>query len=81
MGSLTERHNSPIIQAFVQPFAKPWVIVTDPFETQDILLRRGKEIDRSLLIRDMLGGLLPEQHMTFQSRDPGSKETATLSTI
>ena len=78
MGSLTEKHNSPIVQAFIQPFAKPWVIVTDPFETQDILLRRGKEIDRSLLIRDMLGGLLPEQHMTFQSHDPRFKRNRNL---
>ncbi|KAK3396961.1 cytochrome P450 [Sordaria brevicollis] len=78
MGSLTERHKSPIVQIFVKPFQKPWVVVSDPFETQDILLRRGKEIDRSLIISEMLGGLLPEQHMQFQSDDPRFKRNRNL---
>lgn len=78
MGSLTERHKSPIVQVFVKPFAKPWVIVSDPFETQDILLRRGKEIDRSLIISEMLGGLIPEQQMQFQSHDPRFKRNRNL---
>lgn len=78
MGSLTERHNSPIVQVFIKPFEKPWVVVADPFETQDILLRRGKEIDRSLLIGDILGPLLPEQHMQFHSDDPRFKKNRNL---
>ncbi|KAK4225937.1 cytochrome P450 [Podospora fimiseda] len=67
--SLTNRHQSPIIQAFVTPFGLPWVVVTDPFESQDILLRRTKEFDRSGFFGDLIGGILPEQHIQFISTD------------
>ncbi|KAK5658144.1 hypothetical protein OQA88_2117 [Cercophora sp. LCS_1] len=68
--SLTTRHHSPIVQAFVTPFGLPWVVVTDPFESQDILLRRTKEFDRSGFFGDLIGGILPEQHIQFLSTDP-----------
>ncbi|OWP04689.1 hypothetical protein B2J93_5708 [Marssonina coronariae] len=45
--------NSPIIQLFARPFSKPWVIVTDWREAQDILLRRTKEFDRSNFFGDI----------------------------
>ncbi|KAH5101989.1 hypothetical protein HBI24_032160 [Parastagonospora nodorum] len=32
--SLTTRHSSPIVQVFIKPGAHPWVILTDPFESQ-----------------------------------------------
>jgi len=68
--SLTTRHQSAIVQAFVTPFGLPWVVVTDPFESQDILLRRTKEFDRSGFFGDLIGGILPEQHIQFLSNDP-----------
>lgn len=39
--------NSPIYQLFLKPFSKPAVFVVDPRETQDVLLRRAKDFDRS----------------------------------
>lgn len=39
--------NSPVTQIFIRPFlSKPWVIITDSREAQDILLRRTREFDR-----------------------------------
>jgi cytochrome P450 len=76
--SLTSRHQSPIIQAFVQPMGLPWVVVTDPYESQDILLRRTKEFDRSGFFGDLIGGILPEQHIQFISSDDRFKKNRNL---
>ncbi|EMD97751.1 hypothetical protein COCC4DRAFT_174025 [Bipolaris maydis ATCC 48331] len=39
--------NSPVTQIFIRPFlSKPWVIITDSREAQDILTRRTREFDR-----------------------------------
>ncbi|KAI0441728.1 cytochrome P450 [Xylaria telfairii] len=75
--SLTTRHNSVIIQAFVKPGSLPWVVVTDPFEAQDILLRR-KEFDRSAFFQELIGGILPEQHIQFLSSDARFKNNRNL---
>ncbi|KAL2156648.1 hypothetical protein VTH82DRAFT_1393 [Thermothelomyces myriococcoides] len=76
--SLTTRHQSPIIQAFVKPMGLPWVVVTDPFESQDILLRRNKEFDRSNFFHELIGGILPEQHIQFLSSDSRFKNNRNL---
>ncbi|KAH6838508.1 cytochrome P450 [Chaetomium sp. MPI-CAGE-AT-0009] len=76
--SLTTRHQSPIIQAFITPGGLPWVVVTDPFESQDILLRRTKEFDRSGFFGDLIGGILPEQHIQFVSSDSRFKNNRNL---
>jgi cytochrome P450 len=76
--SLTQRHHSPIVQAFVKPGSLPWVIVTDPFESQDILLRRTREFDRSGFFGEFLGGLIPEQHSQFRSDDSRFKNNRNL---
>lgn len=39
--------DSPIIQLFMGPFRKPWVIVADFQEANDIMTRRTREFDRS----------------------------------
>jgi cytochrome P450 len=75
---LTARHQSPIIQAFIKPMALPWVVVTDPYESQDILLRRTKEFDRSGFFGDLIGGILPEQHIQFVSTDSRFKNNRHL---
>ncbi|KKY29302.1 putative cytochrome p450 [Diaporthe ampelina] len=67
--SLTDRHDSPIVQAFIKPFSLPWVVITDPFESQDILLRRTREFDRAPFFGEIVGGLLPRQHSHFLSTD------------
>ncbi|KAF2031509.1 cytochrome P450 [Setomelanomma holmii] len=76
--SLTTRHQSPIIQAFIKPGSLPWVVVTDPRESQDILLRRTKEFDRSGFFSELIGGILPEQHIQFLSTDARFKNNRNL---
>ncbi|KAG6368559.1 hypothetical protein INS49_002772 [Diaporthe citri] len=76
--SLTDRHNSPIVQAFIKPFSLPWVVVTDPFESQDILLRRSREFDRAPFFREVLGGLIPKQHSHFLSTDDQFRRNRAL---
>jgi hypothetical protein len=70
--------NSPIIQLWTRPFAKPWVMVYDFQESQDILLRRTKEFDRAKFFGDLFLGLLPNHHLTKQSSDPGFKHNRAL---
>ncbi|KAL7935632.1 cytochrome P450 [Trichoderma chlorosporum] len=76
--SLTTRHQSPIVQAFIKPGGLPWVVVTDPFESQDILLRRIKDFDRSEFFGELINGILPEQHIQFISSDPRFKNNRNL---
>lgn len=57
------------MQAFIKPFSLPWVVVTDPFESQDILLRRSREFDRATFFGEVLGGLIPKQHSHYLSTD------------
>ncbi|KAI1262660.1 cytochrome P450 [Xylariaceae sp. FL1019] len=75
--SLTARHNSVITQAFIKPGSLPWVVITDPMEAQDILLRR-KEFDRSGFFGQLISGILPEQHIQFLSSDSRFKNNRNL---
>ena len=61
--------NSPIVQIWTRPFSKPWVIVTDFRESQDILMRRTKEFDRSQFFGDIFLGLLPDHHISMKTND------------
>lgn len=54
------------------------MIVTDPFESQDILLRRTKEFDRSEFFGELINGILPEQHIQFISTDPQFRNNRNL---
>lgn len=58
--------------------ALPWVVVTDPLESQDILLRRTKEFGRSGFFGELIGGILPEQHIQFLSSDARFKNNRNL---
>ncbi|GKT50630.1 cytochrome P450 monooxygenase TRI13 [Colletotrichum spaethianum] len=69
LGAQNIKHRSPIIQVFGRPFSKPWVIISDFYETQDILMRRGKEFDRSAFTADLLRGVIPEHHSRWQTND------------
>lgn len=48
MTAQAEKLNSPIVQIFMRPLSRPIVIVTDPREAQDVVLRRAKDFDRSM---------------------------------
>lgn len=54
------------------------MVVTDPYESQDILLRRTKEFDRSGFFGDLINGILPEQHIQFLSNDDRFKRNRAL---
>ncbi|KAK1992804.1 cytochrome p450 monooxygenase [Colletotrichum falcatum] len=45
---------APLTQVFVDPFSKPWVLLADAIEAQDVMMRRP-EFDRSSFITDGLG--------------------------
>ncbi|KEQ59861.1 cytochrome P450 [Aureobasidium melanogenum CBS 110374] len=58
-----EKHDSPIVQLFLNPFGGPTVIVADFREAQDVLLRRSKEFDRSKGFDNVFSGVLPYHHI------------------
>jgi len=39
--------DAPMIQVFMKPFSKPWVVVADFREAQDVTTRRTREFDRA----------------------------------
>ncbi|KAH9238496.1 hypothetical protein K456DRAFT_1746569 [Colletotrichum gloeosporioides 23] len=62
----TRIHKSPIIQAFIEPFHQPSVLVADFHEGQDILMRR-KEFERSDFSIALLGGEAPKFHINIKT--------------
>lgn len=70
--------NSPIIQLFCRPLGKPWVVVTDFRESQDILLRRTREFDRSDHFAEVFDGLVPDLHLHMKSREERFKQNRNL---
>lgn len=65
----TIKLKSPIVQLFVRPFAKPWVVIADFQESQDIMLRRTKEFDRTDFVRKVFEGVMPENHFTMKTNE------------
>lgn len=63
-----QKMNSPIIQIFMGPFSKPIIVVADFRETQDILMRR-KEWDRSDILGELFGGLIPDHHSKHKTNE------------
>ncbi len=61
---------SPITQVFIQPLSKPWVVITDYREAQEILSRRTKEFDRSDFISNLFATLIPDAHVRMKSTNP-----------
>lgn len=51
-----EKFQAPLCQVFVEPFSKPWLLLADSVEAQDIMVRRP-EFDRSSFITDGLAPL------------------------
>ncbi|RYP51974.1 hypothetical protein DL768_002770 [Monosporascus sp. mg162] len=54
---------TPIFQMFMRPLGKPWVVVADFRESEDIQLRRQGEFDRSTFLGEVFGPLLPHSHV------------------
>lgn len=61
-GFLTEqlvKLNNPVVQLFLRPFGKPWVVVADFREAHDVLLRRSQEFDRSDFFSNLFTATMP----------------------
>ena len=56
MAKQVEKMRSPVCQIFVRPFSKPWVLVADFRESQDILMRRT-EFDKPTFLSDGMEAL------------------------
>ncbi len=77
MISQNAKLDAPLVQFFGMPFAKPTLILSDFRESQDILLRRTKEFDRSSMTIGSLGTVIPDAHIAMRSADTrfkGNKE-------
>ena len=72
------RHNSPIVQIFVHPFSKPWVLLADFREAQDIMMRRTKEFDKSKRTVDSFMGVLGDSFISMKSWDHRFKHNKEL---
>lgn len=71
------RHGSALTQFWMGPLARPTLILADFQEARDILLRRGKEFDRSSRSISILSGPIGNHHIAMRSSDPrfkGNKE-------
>ena len=70
-----EAHQSPIFQIFIQfpNSTKPIVVIDDPLELQDLLLRRGAEFDRSQYISDFVRGANEHVLLGLKTSDPSFK--------
>lgn len=74
----TVKLQSPIVQVWARPFSKPWVLIADFKESQDILMRRTKEFDRSGFFGDLFMGLVPDHHIFRLSHDEKFKSNRFL---
>lgn len=61
------RHRSPVYQVFLVPLARPFVVVSDFREGQDIMVRRRDEFERSDLAIALLRGELPGFHACLKT--------------
>ncbi|KAI9902089.1 hypothetical protein N3K66_003906 [Trichothecium roseum] len=58
----SQRHSGPVCQLFLRPFGRPFVLLSDFREAQDIMMRR-KEWDRSDYSIEIFSGQAPEHHI------------------
>ncbi|KND86783.1 putative cytochrome P450 312a1 [Tolypocladium ophioglossoides CBS 100239] len=68
--SQPREHGAPVSQAFLFPFRRPTVIISDYRTAVDICSRRTKEFDRGTRNRECVGITAPNFHFTMQSSDP-----------
>ncbi|KAL3426498.1 cytochrome P450 [Phlyctema vagabunda] len=61
--------DSPMVQVFMRPFSKPWVVMADGREASDIMARRGREFDRGNIFRDFFEAVIPHQQSGLPTND------------
>jgi len=72
------KHNSPIVQVFNKPLRRPLLLVADPREAQDVMMRRTREFDKSTMTSDSFKCLLGDSHISMKSADPRYKHNREL---
>lgn len=75
---LAVTQESPITQCFLGPFAKPAIIISDFREAQDLMVRRGKDLGRGRLNREVWRGIIPEHFIGMENHDKRIKDTKGL---
>ncbi|KAL2274435.1 hypothetical protein FJTKL_03196 [Diaporthe vaccinii] len=75
---LVRELDSPLIQVLTGPFSRPTVVLADFREAQDVLMRRREEWDRSDVLADLFGGLIPDHHSLHKTSDPTWKARRRL---
>ncbi|RYO83909.1 hypothetical protein DL766_009946 [Monosporascus sp. MC13-8B] len=78
LGGLGNRHNYPLVQIFVGPFARPSLILFDYWEAYDICHRRTKEFDKSSRNTDIFALIVPNNHGAMKSADPRFRSNKEL---
>ena len=64
------KHQSPLVQVFTNPLSnKPFLVLADAREAQDVMLRRSEEFDRSSFSIDFIKGIVPKGMFTLKSGD------------
>ncbi|RKK10728.1 hypothetical protein BFJ66_g17437 [Fusarium oxysporum f. sp. cepae] len=62
-----QKLRSPLIQIFIRPFGKPILVLADFRESQDVMMRRTREFDRSFMEGEMFSGIVPNHHIHRKS--------------
>lgn len=68
----TRKLKAPLIQVFIRPLGKPFLVLSDYQEAQDILLHRAREFDRTDFVDDVMSGVIPHHHFPMKT-GPGWK--------
>jgi hypothetical protein len=72
------RHQSPIVQVFMSPLSRPWVLIGDFREAHDIAVSRYREFDKSTLTSDSFRGIVPQSFVSYKAEHPVYKHSKEL---
>ena len=64
-----EELDSPIAQVFLRLGGKPFVVIADFREAQDIMTKRTREFDRATIFGDLVSALGPDHHSHMDTND------------
>jgi len=61
--------NAPVAQLSFRPFGRPWVVICNGREAQDIMTHRAREFDRSKLSGDLVRAHAPQSQLPMLTND------------
>ncbi|RYC55461.1 hypothetical protein CHU98_g10753 [Xylaria longipes] len=70
--------DSPIIQIFGRVGGKPWVVIADAREANDIMTRRSADFDRSRFFGELVDAIMPRFHTKLMTNDEWRAHRALL---